>query len=91
MGSLLSKKTAGKPKGIISEDVIHRIDIMNDEADKETTPYVARRRNSLEDDQLFDDNVYGDTEDEESSGSIGIIIAVVVIAVIAVAALVILM
>ena len=62
MGSLLNKKSAGKPKGIISEDVLHRIDIMNDEADKDTTPYVARRRNNLDDDQLFDNNVYANED-----------------------------
>ena len=82
MGSLFSKNTHAKPKGIISEDMIHRIDMMDDADDAVQQPYKSRRRNNLNDDQLFDDNVYGDEEDSDSGS--GIIVVITIVAIIAI-------
>lgn len=84
MGSLFKQNKASKPKGVISEDMIHRIDMMNDEQDSEQQPYQAKRRSRLEDNQLFDDTVYDDqTEEFDASAAVVIIVVVIIVAVLA--------
>lgn len=87
MGSLLKRSTHGKPKGIISEDIMHRIDMMNDADESDQQAYKAKRRSSLEDEQLFDGTVYEDDNTEEFEASAVIIIGIALALVLAVVGL----
>jgi hypothetical protein len=87
MGSKIGGR-AQKTGGIISDDMIHRIDTMNDEDDSDNKPYLAKRKTQLDDDQLFDDKVYNDEDEENDKFPIGVVIAVIAIVVIAILAVI---
>lgn len=89
MGSLLKRSTPGKPKGIISDDIVHRIDMMNDADESDQQAYKAKRRSNLGDEQLFDGTVYGDDTTEEFEASAIIILGIVLVLVLAVVGLII--
>lgn len=59
----MASKKGMKTKGKLSQELIHKIDTMNDEDDLETKPYVARKRTELNTEQLFDSHLYM-TDDE---------------------------
>lgn len=84
----MKRKGIVRPKkGIISEDMIHRIDSMNDEADLEKNPYIPRKKTIIENNKLFENDIYEEKEESGAGGSstlvlIGVIGVVVVIAIV---------
>lgn len=90
-----TKKSIGSIKkntGIISNEMLHRIDTMNDESDADNSPYKARNKTILGDEQLFGSELYnGSDEESETSGrtvtillfAVGLIAAIAVVLVIA--------
>lgn len=59
----MALKKGMRTKGKLSQELIHRIDIMNEEDDLESRPYVARKKTELNTEQLFDSHMYM-TDDE---------------------------
>ena len=68
-------------KGVMSEDMIHRIDSMNDEAEAEGHPYMAKKKTRVETEEMFNESVYDaeESSDEISGKTIGIILGVIVV------------
>lgn len=77
MGSLVGKKSKNKSNGIISEDIMHKIDTMNDESDSDNQPYKAKRRSSLDESILFGEEIYNEAEESSDGSALFIILGVV--------------
>lgn len=63
-------KNNGNQKGIISEELVHRIDSMNDEIINNDTLYQAQKKHTVQESKLFNENAYTDdmyrTDEEET-------------------------
>ena len=59
----MAAKKILRTKGKLSQELIHRIDTMNEEDDLESQPDVARKKKELNTEQLFDSHLYM-TDDE---------------------------
>ena len=70
----MATKHGIRAKGKLSDELIHRIDTMNDEDDLESKPYVARKKTELDTEQLFDSHLYMTAEEindmDEENGTL---------------------
>ena len=77
-------KNSGRQVGVMSQDMIHKLDTMTDEVEAQNSPYVAKKKTNVNNKQMFDDNLYSDSSDEDNESSNIIAPILVVIAIVAI-------
>jgi len=76
-------KNNGRQVGVMSQDMIHKLDTMTNEVEAQNSPYIAKKKTNVNNNQMFDDKLYSEVTDEEGESSSILIPILVIIAIIA--------
>lgn len=74
----MSKKA--KSYSIISEELMNKIDRMNEEEEQEETPYKAKKRTSIKEEIFFSEEIYDTSNDKKGIGAVVVIAMLIALA-----------